>query len=56
MTFKGRDRSMMWLYGRNPLKVSHHPAKFCSHRHYGGADTMILFCHVILKDHMIKWS
>ena len=39
----------MCLYEQNPLKGSHHPAKFCSHRHYGCADTVILFFSLDLE-------
>ena len=39
------------------LKVSHHPALFCSHKDCGNEDTMFLLCHVILQDQITKeWS
>ena len=34
--------------------VSHHPTKFCSCKYCGSGDIMILVCHVILEDHVIK--
>ena len=43
----------MWLYGLEPLKLSHHPAKFGGHRHCDHGD-MILICHVISQNHVIK--
>ena len=36
--------------------VSHQPDKFAGHRHCGSGDIMILVCHVILQDHLIKGS
>ena len=36
--------------------MSHHPAKFSGHRHSGGGDVMVLVCHVISQDHLIKKS
>ena len=39
------------------LKLSHHPALFCSHKDCGNEDTMFLLCHVILQDQITKeWS
>ena len=29
---------VMWLHGQKPLKVSHHPAKFCGHSHCCSGD------------------
>ena len=34
--------------------VSHQPATFDSHEHYGSEDITVLVYHVILQDHMIK--
>ena len=50
------DQSVIWLYGLDLLKISQHPTKFNGHRHCGIEDIMVLFCHVILQDHVIKWS
>ena len=36
------------------LKVSHHPALFCSHKDCGSKDTIFLICHMILQDQMTK--
>ena len=46
----------MGPYGKEPLKVSHHPALFRGHRHCGSGDIMVLDCHVILQDHKNKGS
>ena len=34
--------------------VSHQPATFDSHEHYGSENIMVLVYHVILQDHMNK--
>ena len=44
----------MWLYGYELLTVGHHPAKFIGHGHCGKGDIVILVCHVILQDYLIK--
>ena len=46
--------TVMSLYGQKPPNVNHHPTKFCGFRHCGHGDIMILVCHVILEDHVIK--
>ena len=47
----------MWLYGQeDPIKVSYYPATFDDHRHCGIEDIMILVCHEILQDQVIKRS
>ena len=39
------------------VKVSHHLHKFCGHRYCGSGEIMVLVCHVILEEHVIKgWS
>ena len=38
------------------LNVSHHPAKFGSHRDCGSEDVMDLVCHVVLQDRETKES
>ena len=38
------------------IKVNYHLAKFGDHRHCGSEDIMILVCHMILQDHVIKGS
>ena len=43
-------------YGREPLMVSHHAAKFNGHRYCGSGDIMVLDCPVIPKDHVSKGS
>ena len=42
--------------GWSPFKVSHDPAKFSGHNDFGRGDIMILVCHVIFQDHVIKVS
>ena len=44
----------MSLYGQKPSNVSHHPTEFCGFRHCGSGDILVLVCHVVLKDHVIK--
>ena len=39
-----------------PIKASYQPAKFGGHRQYGNEDIMVLVCHVILQDYMMKES
>ena len=39
-----------------PVKVSHHLAKFAGHRYCGIGNIMVLDCHVILQDIVIKGS
>ena len=36
--------------------ICHHLAKFGSHRYCTSRDEILLFCHVIEQDHMIKGS
>ena len=53
---------VIWLYGQVPIQTNYHFPKFGSHstkfggqRHFDSA-SMILVCHVILQDHVIKGS
>ena len=34
--------------------VSHHPVNFEGNRNCFGEDIMVLLCHVILQDHLVK--
>ena len=43
-----RNQRVMWLYAKDPFKVSYHPTKFGDHSHLGTGDTFSVF-HVILK-------
>ena len=36
--------------------MSYHPAKFGDHSHSGGGIKMIIVCHVILQEYVIKGS
>ena len=50
---------IVWLNRLKFLIVSHHLAKFCGHRACGSSDTtnediIVLVCHVISQDHVIK--
>ena len=38
------------------LKVSQHPSKFGGYGHYGTGDIIVLVCHVISRDYIIKRS
>ena len=51
-----QDLRAMRLYGKEPLTVKQHLAKFGGHRHYGSGDMTMSDCHVILQNHMIKGS
>ena len=44
----------MWLYGWEPLTVSHHADNFDGFNHCGSGDNVFLICHVISKDHVFK--
>ena len=44
----------MWLYAYKPLKVSHHPAKFCGHGDWGSEDISFPVCQVISQDNVTK--
>ena len=41
---------------RSPLKVSQHPSKFGGREYYGSVNVIVLICHVISQDHVIKES
>ena len=43
----------LWALAHNSKLLS---CKFSGHRHSGSEDIMILVCHVILQDHLIKSS
>ena len=45
----------MWLYGKERLKVIHHPAKFGGDKHYDSGD-IFLICHMISRDHKFQES
>ena len=44
----------MSLYGKEALKLSHHPAKFGDHRKCGSEDIRYLVRHLILQDNVIQ--
>ena len=46
----------MWLHGLELLKVSHAPTKFFAYKYCGGGDIMVLVCHMIFQDQMMKQS
>ena len=48
------EENIMSLYGKEALKLSHHPAKFGDHRKCGSKDIRYLVCHVILQDNVIQ--
>ena len=39
------DQSAMWLYCQEPIKVSHHPAKFGGHEHSGSENVFLVWLH-----------
>ena len=39
-----------------PVKVTNHPTVFGGYRHCGIEDVMVLVCHVISHNHVIKES
>ena len=45
---------VIWRHGLEPLKLSHHPIKFGGHNQWVSREMVVLVCHVILKDHVIK--
>ena len=51
-----RNQRVIWLYRQQSIKVNYHPAAFGGHRYCGSGYMMILVCHVILQDHVIKRS
>ena len=44
----------MQLYGQELIKTNYHHIKFRDHRHSGSGDMVVLVCHVILQNHVIK--
>ena len=44
----------MWFYRQEPINIGYHPAKFGGHKHCGSEDVVVLVCHVISQDHVIK--
>ena len=36
------------------FKISYHSTKFRDHRHYDSGDIMVLACHMMSQDHVIK--
>ena len=51
-----RNWRITWWYGWGLLIVCHHPAKFSGHRHRASGYLIILVCHVISQDNVIKGS
>ena len=51
-----RNQSVVRLYRQKRIKVSHHPSKFGSHSLSGSGVKIVLVCHVITEDHVIKQS
>ena len=49
-----RDTKFIWLYREEPVNVNYHPTNFGGHRYCGSRDIMILVCHMISQDHVIK--
>ena len=53
---RSRDVWSVWLYGKEPLNVSNHPAYFGDNRHCSSGGVIVRVCHVILPDHVDKGS
>lgn len=53
---RSQDARTMLFYRQELLKVSYTCAKFVGHMLSGSGDIMVLHCHVISKDHVIKGS
>ena len=53
---KPQNQRVMWLYGEKPIQENYNFVKFGGHRHCASEDIMILVCHMILQDHVIKGS
>ena len=50
------DQSSKLFYGQKPHKVSHYPTKSGGHRRGDSDNVMVLVCHVISLDNVIKRS
>ena len=48
------DKTVMWHYEWKQVIVSQNLAKISGHRHCGSGYILVLVCHVIVQDHMIK--
>ena len=48
------DSRAMGLFKYESLKVSYHPTKFGGNKHCGSGNAILLICHVISEDHVIK--
>ena len=49
-----RNQRIMWLYRKDPIKLSHHPAKSDGHRNNITGNILALILLLILQDHVIK--
>ena len=45
---------MILFYRQEFIKLGYHPVKFGGYRHSDNGDIMVLVCHVISQDHVIK--
>ena len=45
---------MILFYRQEFIKLGYHPVKFGGHKHSDNGDIMVLVCHVISQDHVIK--
>lgn len=48
------EENITSLYGKEALKLSHHPTKFGDHRKCGSEDIRYLVRHLILQDNVIQ--
>ena len=51
---KPRDSRIKCLNRKESFNVNHQPATFGGYKHCGRRDMMILTCHVISQDYVIK--
>ena len=51
-----RDQRVMWLFRQELIKIGYHPVKLGGHRRCDSGVTVVLVCHVILQDLVLKRS
>ena len=49
-----RDKTVVWLYGYEPIKAGCQHVKFGGYSYSGIRVIMVLACHLISQDHLIK--
>ena len=51
-----REQSIVSVYSWEPFKERYHAPKFCGHRQCDDGDIMVLSCHMISQDRVMKKS